>query len=37
MALSGVSGTGTVDILRRARSIIQECRRPAEEDKVFAP
>jgi len=37
MNLSGVSGAGTIEILRQARSIIEECRRAPEEEKVFAP
>jgi GTP-binding protein len=38
MTLSSVSGIGTIEILRQARSIIDECRRAPEEiNKVFAP
>ena len=38
MTLSGVSRMGTIDILREARAIVEECRRPPEdENKVFAP
>lgn len=38
MTLSGVSGAGTIDTLRQARAIIDEVRRPPEdENKVFAP
>jgi GTP-binding protein len=38
MTLSGVSGAGTTPILRNARAIVKEARRPPEdENKAFAP